>query len=77
MAKMFCIKLNALDLGQVLDGLSARAEQWENTAEHCEGRDPTCEIVIEECRDAEEAVKIAKHYRSIIENIRAQQEAQL
>jgi hypothetical protein len=34
------------------------------------------EILVEECRDAEEAERIAEHYRSIIANIRKQKEEQ-
>lgn len=75
--RKYRIELNELDLGQVLDGLEVRAIAWEKTAVfHRTGESPD-DIFVEECRDAEEAEKIAAHYRSIIENIRKQREALL
>jgi hypothetical protein len=71
------IELDELDPGQVLDGLETRATAWEKTAiYHRTGESPP-DVVVEECRDAEEAEKIAAHYRSIIATIREQREAQL
>ena len=73
--RKFTIELDDFDLGQVLDGLEARATIWEKTAQfHRTGKADT---LIEECRDVEEAEKIAAHYRSIITKIRKQREAQL
>jgi hypothetical protein len=70
------IELDELDLGQVLDGLEMRATSWEKTAiYHRTGESPS-DMVVEECRDAEEADKIATHYRSIVAKIRKQREAQ-
>ncbi len=72
--RKFVIELNDFDLGQVLDGLEARAVTWEKTAEFY--RTGEADEIVEECRDEAEAEKIAAHYRSIIEKIREQQEAQ-
>src|SRR4051812_44522679 len=74
MRKLYTIKLDDFDLGQALDGLNARAEAWEKTADYMRtGATPGGEIfVIEECDDAEEADKIAEHYRSIIDNLEKQ-----
>jgi len=72
--RKFTIELDDFDLGQVLDGLEARATIWEKTAEfHRTGK---TDVVVEECRDEAEAEKIAAHYRSIISKIHIQREAQ-
>jgi hypothetical protein len=72
----YYIQLHEFDLGQVLDGLEMRAVSWEKTAiYHRTGESPH-DMVIEECRDAKEADKIAAHYHSIIAKIRKQREAQ-
>ncbi len=78
MAKIYRIELDDSDLGQLLDGLEARAESWEKTSEYLRvGEMPGGEFfLIEECSDAEEADSIATHYRSIIGKILAQMEAQ-
>jgi len=72
--RKFTIELDDFDLGQVLDGLEARAAIWEKTAEfHRTGK---ADAIVEECRDEAEAEKIAEHYQSIIAKIRKQREAQ-
>ncbi|MEO5913823.1 MAG: hypothetical protein ABIS50_06295 [Luteolibacter sp.] len=78
MAKTYSIKLDELDLGQLLDGLENRAAAWEKTADYLRtGELPDGEIfVIEECSDPEEAEAIAGHYRSIISKISGQMEEQ-
>lgn len=76
MSKTYRIELGDIDLGQLLDGLEARAEAWEKTAGyHRTGESPPG-FIVEECNDAHEADGIANHYRSIITKIRKQQEAQ-
>lgn len=77
MAKRYRIELDDNDLGQLLDGLEARAEAWEKTADYLRTDEmPEGELfLIEECSDAEEADGIAEHYRSIIRKIRNQMEA--
>ena len=73
--RKFRIELDEFDLGQILDGLEARASIWEKTAEF--HRTGNADVVIEECRDEAEANKLAAHYRSIISKIRSQRQAQL
>jgi len=56
--------------GQIMDGLSCRAEQYEFTAQYHE-----CGYVDEnilEVRDAVEARNLAEWYRRLVENIRKQ-----
>ncbi|MES2439566.1 MAG: hypothetical protein V4584_10890 [Verrucomicrobiota bacterium] len=78
MARIHHLKLDNLDRGQLLDGLEARAESWEKTADYLRADEmPDGEFfLIEECSDAQEADAIATHYRSIIGKIRKQVEAQ-
>ena len=78
MARIYRIELNALDLGQLLDGLESRAESWERTAEYLRTESvPEGEFfLVEECSKPEEADGIAKHCRSIIRKIQSQMEAQ-
>ena len=73
--RKYRIELDEFDLGQLLDGLESRAAIWEKTAKY--HRTGESDVFIEECRDAEEAERIAAHYRSIISKIRNQREAQL
>jgi len=62
----------------ILDGLEMRAESWEKTAEYLRNERMTDDqfLSVEECSKPEEAEDIAKHYRSIIQKIRIQMEAQ-
>ena len=78
MAQNYRIELNDLDLGQALDGLEMRAASWERTADYLRTETmPNGEFfVAEECSKPEEADDIAKRYRSIVNNIRSQMEAQ-
>ena len=76
MQKIYRIELDDFDIGQLLDGLEARAEAWEKTADyHRTGQSPP-DFIVEECNDAREAESISAHYRSIITKIRQQREAQ-
>lgn len=78
MATMYLIELDDLDLGQAIDGLEVRAESWERTADYLRTEQmPNGEFfIVEECHRPEEADTIAKRYRSIINKIRSQMEAQ-
>ncbi len=76
MSKTYRIELDSLDLGQLLDGLEARAEAWEKTAGYHRTGESPADFIVEECNDANEAENISAHYRSIIGKIREQQEAQ-
>jgi hypothetical protein len=78
MATTYRIELDDLDLGQALDGLEMRAHSWHRMADYLRTEKmPEGEFfIVEECSKPEEADDIAKHYRSIIQKIRSQMEAQ-
>lgn len=72
----YTIQLDSLDLGQLIDGLEARADAWRLTAEYLETGEAPEGFVIEECSDADEARRIAGHYESIIANVQTQMKQQ-
>jgi hypothetical protein len=76
--KTYVISLDDLDLGQILDGLTFRAESWERTRRYLQADEPdlTVSFVVEECSKPEEAAAIAERYRSIIKKIRDQMNTQ-
>jgi hypothetical protein len=74
--KEFVIRLNGLDLGQLIDGLEARATAWRFTATYLETGEAPDGFMIEECSDAEEARGIAEHYQRILGSILQQQAEQ-
>lgn len=75
--KEYTIRLNAFDLGQMIDGLEARADAWRNTATYrTTGEAPTKDFIAEECRDAEEAERLAERYDRIIATLIKQQAEQ-
>lgn len=75
--KEYVIRLSRVDLGQVIDGLEVRARAWRDTANYLEtGEPPHSDFVLEECRDAEEAERLASRYERIITSLITQQEAQ-
>ena len=78
MRKTYCIELDSNDLGQLLEGLDMRADAWEKTEAYLLGVKFREEefFMPEECHQPEEANAIAAHYRSIIEQITVQMEAQ-
>lgn len=76
MAQTYRIQLDELDLGQLLDGLEARADAWEKTACYLRTGELPPDFIIEECYDEEEAEQIANHYRSIISKIEDQRDSQ-
>jgi hypothetical protein len=67
--KEYVIRLNGLDLGQLIDGLEARADAWRLTAVYLETGEVPDGFVIEQCSDAEEARRIAEHYQRILAHI--------
>jgi hypothetical protein len=67
---MKTIELERVDWGQILDGLTCRAEQYELTAQYHEIGFADGDIL--EASSAHEANAIATHYREIIEKIREQ-----
>jgi hypothetical protein len=74
--KEYVIRLNGLDLGQLIDGLEARAEAWHLTAIYLETGEAPDGFLIEECSDAEEARRMAEHYQRIIRTVVEQWEGQ-
>ena len=74
--KFYVIKLSAADLGQLLDGLQCRAEAWEKTAVYHQTGFVPDGFLVEECNGAEEAERLARHYRAIIATIVKQTEYQ-
>jgi hypothetical protein len=75
--KEYIIRLNGFDLGQLLDGLEARANAWRHTALYLDtGQAPSPDFVVEECTSAAEAQKLAEHYDQIIAQVLEQKAAQ-
>ena len=73
MGNEFQIRIDSLDLGQILDGLRSRQESWKNTAIYLrDGFFPDDAFVCEECSDPDEAERIASHYERIIRSIEQQ-----
>lgn len=78
MGKDYTFTLNGNEVGQLLDGLSIRAELWERTSDCLRsGSMPKGEFfLIEDCSDPSEAEAIAEDYRVIIRKIGSQMESQ-
>jgi hypothetical protein len=76
MSKIYVLRLDQNDVGQLLDGLEDRADVWTKTADYHRTGESPANFIVEECNDADEANRIAKHYRSIIAKIRKQQREQ-
>ena len=74
--KEYVIRISGLDLGQVIDGLEARADAWYLTAIYLGTGEAPKGTVSEECGDAEEARRIAEHYQRILATIIQQQTEQ-
>jgi hypothetical protein len=77
MGKEVYLKLDSLDVGQILDGLRCRQESWANTAIFL--RDdyfPDDAFVCEHCSDPDEAQRIADWYQRIISTIEQQVDQQ-
>jgi hypothetical protein len=75
MSKSFIVplKLESVDVLQILDAVTDRAEAWEKTAAVLSGESFLDEFFIaEECSDADEAEKIAQSFRLIAETITQQ-----
>ncbi len=73
MNRQFQIRIDSLDLGQLLDGLRVRRAAWQKTSECLASGCVSDEFFIcEECSDANEAAKIALHYLKLISLIEKQ-----
>lgn len=64
------VKLDEGAWGQIIDGLTCRAELYENAIQYYETG--SCEGEIAEVRDKDEAQALANWYREIIEKIQKQ-----
>lgn len=77
MNRVFQIRLESSDLGQLLDGLRAREEAWRKTAEYLEtGYISDDSFICEECSESREAQSIARHYKKIVTQIERQVQKQ-
>jgi hypothetical protein len=66
------IRLPRNDVGQILDALCIRRDEWRYTQRYLEEGYEEAGRVIEECKDADEARSIADYYDQIIATIRRQ-----
>ena len=72
----YTLRLEANDLGQLLDGIRSRSDAWHNTAKYLEsGYSSREDFIAEDCNDADEAQDIAAHYDQIVATIEAQMKA--
>jgi len=74
--KEYVIRLSSLDLGQLIDGLEARATAWRLTTTYLETGEAPEGFVTEECSDANEAHRLAEHYEHILGSLIQQQTEQ-
>lgn len=79
--KLVPLVLDSLDLGQALDALDTRAEAYERTADYLKAEEEgdgydmaDAFFVIEEVRDSDEALAIAKHFSHIQHSLEEQWE---
>jgi hypothetical protein len=77
MKKTYLLRLSENELGQILEGLQARAESWLRTADYFRKvYNPDVPFVIEECNGEHEANEIALFYSRIIRNLERQRDEQ-
>jgi hypothetical protein len=69
------IQLDEVTWGQIIDGLTCRAEWYENAVQYYETG--YCEGEVAEVRDEEEARVLAEWYRKTIEEIQVQSRMQM
>ena len=70
MKKKIEISLEKIDWGQIIDGLTCRAEQYEQMADYYSGGQAKGDVLL--VRDGDEARGLADWYREIISKIHAQ-----
>lgn len=68
MKKAVLITLEENDWGQIIAGLTCRAEQYELTADYYEGGYVESEVLL--VRDSDEALYLAEWYRRLVKQIR-------
>jgi hypothetical protein len=77
MGKEIHLRLDSLDVGQILDGLRCRQQSWANTVIYLrDGFFHDEAFVCEECSDPVEAQKLADWYSRIITDIERQLDSQ-
>lgn len=77
MSKPYLIRLEENDPGQILDGLKAREASWRKTADYFRsGCNPDDALVIEECRDEDEAGRVAESDSRIIREVECRRDQQ-
>lgn len=74
--KRYVLALDAFDMGQLLDGITQRANAYRNTENYHETGDFDTHEPILEVNDAEEARKLAEHYERIAAAIELQMKEQ-
>jgi len=77
MSKIYFLRLDENDLGQIIEGLQAREESWRRTADYFRsGYNPDDSFVIEECNGEYEANQMALFYARILRNLERQRDEQ-
>ncbi len=77
MGKEIHLRLDVLDVGQILDGIRCRQQAWTDTAIYLrDGYFHDDAFVCEECSDFTKAQNIADFYQRIIANIERQVDEQ-
>ena len=77
MTKIYFLRLDENDLGQIIDGLQVREESWRRTADYFRsGNIPDDSFQIEECNGEHEANHMALFYARILRNLVRQRDEQ-
>ena len=77
MSKIYFLRLDENDLGQIIDGLQAREESWRRTADYFRsGGIADGSFEIEECNGEYEANQMALFYARILRNLERQRDEQ-
>ena len=66
------LQLSRNEIGQIIDALCVRIEDWEYTRRYFDEGHEELGREIEECKDACEAQEIAEFYKSILKKIQSQ-----
>ena len=66
------IKLTSNEIGQILDVLESRRDDYQKTAEYYRGENDQCDFIIEDVTDEHEAESLYEMYRDLIDKIRGQ-----
>jgi hypothetical protein len=66
------IKLSRNEIGQILDVLESRRDDYQKTAEYYRGENDQCDFIIEDVTDEHEAESLYEMYHGLIDKIRGQ-----